>query len=563
MKHIFLSFLLIPIHIAGMITPEFLSKTDDDLYAIMTDVEQNKFLENGSQFLKKCVSNGNSEIIEQIDHRSSVNNRNFLPYQNYRSFYKKCIARILPYEICKHIDDIYAELKNIKRKETFIKTTRGPGPDYHCQIHLNMSNNGNHFSHNILRDRELIDTEKSDSSKTIKTGYRNPIDFSPNNNYCIIKDSYKTYFYNLIQQTELNLMEKKETLCFGITFSNNSQHILFEGRDKIQQSRAIYFLSTLNENGIPQKFILQNKLFGTQTVLFHPDNNHIIHNRFGDELHLYNITTTEDSIISPLKNGNVFIDTLTLTPDNKTIIAKIVHDPSTLPDHIVFNIENLDKVSAITLPPQSCHAEADLPVLSIPHKKMLTQITNQGCTLQLLDHETQPLISHCAPKDSYITALTVDTTGTYLAVGHSDGTIMIWSLFGTTPANYEKTWIKTTGIVKTLTISANLLLLSQSKSNKSGTQTVGDAILWDLYGNQIIYFGDKVIASMMSSNGKTINIVTATLHEDPFTICNWIYYPITETHYQTDKLLAQYKCDGPSLAHLSRLINEWNKVNHT
>lgn len=568
MKHIFIFSLLISTNVTGMITIDFLSKTHDDLYAIIAKVEENKLQKNGPAFLRECVSKGKFEIIEQINQRDDTNKKCFLLYKQYLSFYKKCIAIFLPHEICKEIDLLYAQLKNIGRKETFIKTTKGPWENHRYnegKPHLIISNDGYYFAHTISKIPELIYT-KNNFHKTINTGYRNPLYFSPDNNYCIIKDSYKTCFYNLIQQKELTLIEKNEHQCFGITISNDSQYILFEGRDKIRQSTPIYFLWTLNANGVPQKINLKNNLLHSMTVIFHPDNNHIVHSQYQDELRLYNIVTAEDIIISPKRDENVFcIDTLTLTLDNTTIIAKTLHrDLNTQPNYILFNIENLDKVTAIPLSPQSYHKEtSDLPILSIPNKKMLTHIINEGRTLQLIDHNAQCIASYDTKNNTHITALTVDPTGSYLAVGHSDGTIIIWNLFSSDPAQYDKTPIRSYDPITSLTFTDNQLLFSQSRA-KEPASMLGNAILWDVYGNEIMNnLGDNIIDSIISPNGKTINVVSTTLqwHPERASLCEHLF--TLTTYYQKDEVLAQYGYNGPNLAQLSRLINEWDKKDQT
>lgn len=548
----------------GMITKEFLSKTDDELFSIMIKFQkQNQFHENGFPFLRKCINKGTTEIIEQINHRKTINNNNFLPCQQYLHFYKACIARMLPYEICEYIDLLYVQLTNNKRKKSFKITTRGPWQSFYNQERhhpITISNNGHYFSHSFSNNSQLICTEMN-PVETINTGYISPIHFSPNSTYCVIKGDTHTYFHDLINKTDYSLIEREENLCLGITISNSSQYILLEGRHKIQQSRPIHFLWIINEKGEPNKVFLKNDLYHSMATIFHPDNNHIIHNQYADELRLYNIETAIDIIISSEKDKNVLcLDKLTITSDNKTILATT--NPKEIdaqPDYILFNIENLDKVTAITLPQQSYHNDTELPVLSVPHKQMLTHITNEGKTLQLIDHNTQLIATHNTTDDIYITTLTVDTTGNYLAVGHSDGTIIIWNISNSNPAQYEKTCIKSNDSIKSLTLTDNQLLLSQSASTDTGSA----AYLWDVYGNKIMDFGNNIINNIISPNGKTINIVYKTVQQYPFSQ----YTSRMTTYYLTDEALSLLN-NKPNLAQLSRLINQehqkiTNPTNHS
>ncbi len=172
--------------------------------------------------------------------------------------YKAHIARNLPLDLCKQIDLLYAQLKNIGRKETFIKpkTTRGPWENRRYdewKPHLTINNDGHYFAHTISKNPELIHTEDQNITTPIYSGHRTPLCFSPNNKYYIVRDTHCTYFSDLPHITRFELTNQKYNTCFGITISNDSQHILFEGRDTYQQSTPSYLLWTLDANGIPQK----------------------------------------------------------------------------------------------------------------------------------------------------------------------------------------------------------------------------------------------------------------------------------------------------------------------
>ncbi len=496
---------------------------------------------------------------------------NFLSEKDHKRLllYKAHVARNLPYDICKQIDLLYAQLKNIGRKETFIKpkTTRGPWENRRYdewRPHLTISNDGHYFAHTISKDPELLHTEAQNITTQIYSGHRTPLCFSPNNTYYIVRDTHCTYFSNLPHPTHFDLTNQKYNICFGITISNNSQHILFEGREAIQQNIPSYLLWTLDANGIPQKTALKNNLLHTMAVIFHPDNNHIIHSQWADELRLYNIATTEDTIISPKRDENVFyINTLTITPDNKTIIAKTdLRKFDTQPGYILFNIEDMSNITSVTLPQQSCHKDADLPVLSIPYKNILTHIINEGRTLQLIDHNAQLITSYDAKNDTHITALTTDTTGSYLAAGYADGTIIIWNLFGSNPECWDRICKRDYYPITALTFTDNQLLFSQSRAHEPKSM-IGTATLWDVHGNEIMNnLGYNIIDSIISANGKTINVVSTTLQWEPekASVCEHLF--TLTTYYQKDEVLAQYGYDGPSLAHISSLIPEKYKLFH-
>ncbi len=113
--------------------------------------------------------------------------------------------------------------------------------------------------------------------------------------------------------------------------------------------------------------------------------------------------------------------------------------------------------------------------------------------------------------------------------------------------------------ITSLTFTDNQLLFSQSRAQEPKSM-LGCATLRDVYGNEIMNnLGDNIIDSIISPNGKTINVVSTTLQWEPerASLCDYLF--TLTTYYQKDEVLAQYGYDGPSLAQLSRLIAEWNQ----
>ncbi len=565
MKYILIFSLFISTNLTGMLTKNVTTKINDDLYTIMAKVEQNKLQRNnGLTFLRECLDlyyNKTIEltgVLEKIYHKAYTNNECFLLYKQYLPFYKKCIASILPLEICKQIDLFSALLKNKKIKETYIKKIIETKESYNRFMpNLTISRDGHYFSHDIfyrMGDYQI----KLRATKDDQFGYdftpdtRTPLYFSPNNKYCIVDESDGIFFYNRVTSARHLLLKQKQT-CFVITISDDSQHILFEGRD-IMQSIPKYKLWTLDAHGIPQTIPLQDNLYHSMNVIFHPDNKHIIHNTCGDKLCLYNLETSNETIIAPSCNENIcYFNELTLTSDNKKILAEPIFNPG---NYILFNIENLDNVTSVTIPQQSFCQDQNLPVVYIPHKNMLTHITNQSRTLEILDEKLNIIASHTTTEGIYITALAVDNSGNYLAAGYSDGTIMIWNLFSSNPKEFEKIFVASKGLIKSLTFSENHLLFSQSTSGEYwGTIAPGTATLWDIHGNEIINFGDNIINSIISHNGKTIVIISAQFEQnDKDTTYNWNNF-LTLATYQLDETALQYTQNNDlTLAQLAMLL---------
>lgn len=475
---------------------------------------------------------------------TDIEKKEFLSfYQKYLPRYKKCISTILPMELCKHIDDLYAQLSTPAPKIRASATTSNVPT-------LAISNNGYYFAHNIANGITSNKTLLMNTHDTIAVlpSEKNKIIHSPNNEYCIIIDNPEAYkidvsLYNIAQQKR-TLLAQEAKEC-AITISNDSKYILIKQQHPTYPP-SMYKLWTINLQGVPQEIPLKKQpgykyddvldiLYAAKSVIFLSDNEHIIYNDRQDQLQFCNLTTQTSKIITP--HNNIYrykyhsLENPVITTDNKQLLYKRCFlDPSEH-DYALFNIETLSNIEPIIIQPQSCH-KTELPIMAIPHKNMFTHISNKGCTLNLIDEKSHIVTSHNTENGSYITALAVDNTGNYLASGYSDGTIMIWNMSNNNPAQYTKIIKKNNGVITSLTFSDNQLLLSQAVSQTTTTDvlsyttnsytyrtyTYGAATLWDIYGNIIINCGNNIIKSAISRNGKTIIVISIKPH--PYSSCN-------------------------------------------
>jgi WD40 repeat protein len=490
----------------------------------------------------------------------------------YRYVYKKEIARTPPLDVCKQIDNLCAQLKNKEISKSFIKNTGRTGNiNSRFPQPLRISNNGRFFTHDLATDNSVSGTTLFDTTRmsSIATQLHGHFCFSPNNKFFITINEDTINYHNIKDNFAYNTVQTIGH-CFGITISDDSKYILAETRNAYAPSTPTYKLWTLDAQNMLKSIPLKRVLFDSIAVIFHPDNKHIIHSNYGDELRLYNIATSEDIIIFPASDTDInWITKLMLSPDHTTIIAEADCLECNNKKYILFNIENLDKVTAVLIPEQSLDdkvAKSELSELlhpqCIPHKKMITHITNCGHTLQLLDENMECIAAHHTPKESaHITALAVNNTGDYLAAGYSDGSIMIWDISSSHPAGYEKIFRQTSGTITSLTFNDHQQILSQSQSGKLCRPIVGKkeetlckygtTILWDVYGNEIINCGYQIVKSIMSPNGKTI--VTLPLINVPKE------YKLELTYYQiNDENLAQYSQKEMTLTQLARLMAATN-----
>jgi len=461
-------------------------------------------------------------------------------YKNYLC-YKHCITQILPIDLCKYIDDFSALVHREKIKKSFSKDiVVVESKDNYSVPHLFVSNNGRYYCHNIpyyLGDSgfRLMDINP-DKLDLIKKFYawdnHKSMVFSPNSKYCIINEDKKTALYHFANQKKFNLriQDYRDYYLHKIIMSNDSKYILLEEFKNGNFSHCKYTLCTVDEKGIPttiplylgnsdlpkEKRYLLDLIAGSCTAVFHPDSKHIIHCPLSDRLDLYTIESSENKIIKPASKETNSIQTLSNAADKK-IIANTWDATK-----ILFDIENPDKIISKILPKQ---ITGTLPIICIPHKNLFTHMLLNTFPLQLINQEEKVVATQVIPGAA-VTALATTITGDYLAVGYSNGTIMVWNLCNPDPEKFEKIYLKSKGIIEKLTFSDNQLLLSQSKSGEfwdtaEPTSTPGTAILWDVHGNEIINFGNNIVNSIMSKNGKTIIIVSAKLKATGNGISPW------------------------------------------
>jgi hypothetical protein len=513
MKYIFFFLLMINAQLICMDVLDILQKKHDDFYTAKT-----------TQDLTSC-------------------------YKNYLR-YKHCIAQFLPSELCTYIDQLSALVNKKEIASSFTKKIAAKsGDSEHQPPHLTISNNGLYYTHTIsfdIRDSaiKLMNIKSNNIIKKFYTwGSHKDILFSPQSNYCVIKESRGASFYNLATQ-ESHLLFEKERYCHDIIISNDNNHILLEELRNRNSSHIKYTLCTLDAQKIPQvkhlhlgikldelpeeETYLIALLIGSRAAIFHPNSKQIIHSPFSDQLEIYDIDSGENKIFKPYSNEDLFITKLSTTNDKKKIIAQIVAQEKT---QLLFDIENPENITSLLLPEQAHNVNT----ICIPHKNLCTHSLLNTFPLQLINQQGKVVATHSI-SGAAITALTTDITGNYLAVGYSNGTIMIWDVANITKYPQQKIFMKSTGAITSLTFSDNQLLLSQSKSGEfwqttEPTTTPGAAILWDIHGNEIINFGDNIVTSAMSKNGKTILTVSAELKKKNSQLSPWNRYLTLTTHH--------------------------------
>jgi len=221
-----------------------------------------------------------------------------------------------------------------------------------------------------------------------------------------------------------------EETIYRFVIAPDKKNILIDYRTNLIPSMPRYRLFKVNHKGELGGVYLKNNLTQASAVNFMPNNKQIIYSKWDNTLHLYTIDTTGNSRQITFNGDDIIGNIINLTCINDDrILAKTISKKYDTyhHGHVLFNIKDLDNVTSVILPEQSCHKKI-LPVLCIPYPKMFTHITDNGCTLQLLDEIMHTVASHTAPENSYISAIALDPEGKNLAVGHSNGTINIYQI---------------------------------------------------------------------------------------------------------------------------------------
>jgi len=591
MKNLCILFVVImgAIPLTGMQKKDVWVKTTDNVVScIPSNIAQSsnllKFLNtkhNGSESEPLIIPSSqplSADLLHVycINHGTKTKNLKLLPDDYYQLIdaaeklkdpkrYISLIRKILPKEdeksentrnLSSHITQkwmgILIKTDAIKKNHTHHTCVTAWDPFHTDDPELIMSNNGNYFIHNIrygFRNPEfkLYNTRNNKLEYEFSSEYRKPAYFSPANNYVITREHKGTYLYDIKTQKNHLLLDRNKT-SLDMTMSDDGKYILNEERHPLAQSTAMYTLWKLDESNTPQKITLKNDLLGSYSVLFHPDNEHILHNHAN--LHFYEITTQANLNLTPkLKtNQKMFLaHHLTFSPDKTHILCDAWIDDSKdcQQRHALLNIQNLEQVIVKEIPAASPYPTTDPAPLCTARTHLITHICNEGKTLQLLDENMHLIASHTTQENSYISALAIDHTGDYLASGYSDGTIILWDISHPHKRIHGKKLVGSQGIIKKLTFTENHLLLSQSKfgefwNTNNPCPTPGTAILWDTQGNQIINFGDSVLTSKISKNGKTVAVIDANLDwQEHALIPNWKIF-LTLTCYNLDVPIKTY-----------------------
>lgn len=407
------------------------------------------------------------------------------------------------------------------------------------------NNDGKLFAHDVAfdfgSDITLCNTETHTQDYQFSSGSRHPIFFSPNGNYIISKETFGLFLYNILTKKKHQLLDRDNSFV-TVSISDDSRYIINEGRHHIMQSTPVYTLWKLDESNIPQPIALKNDLRHSHAVLFHPDNEHII--RTNDDLYLYDIATHEDKKLTDNPETISLEHRLTFCPGKTHMLCDaFVQNCEHGHWKALLKVKDYTNITPVLLPLQSFHQISRdkiqyIAPQHIPHKNLVTHITDKGKTLLLLDENATLVASHSTKDDTYISAIAADPHGNYLATGYSDGTITIWDLSDTHHIR-GKELTGSHGAVTKLTFTDNQLLLSQSQYGEfwetdNPTATPGTAILWDVHGNQILNFGNAVVNSQISQNGKKIVVIDAGLHwNDQCVMHNWRTY-LTVTSYNID-----------------------------
>lgn len=434
--------------------------------------------------------------------------------------YINLIRQILPADISSQITEKWIgtliRTEAIRNKYTSHRFITAQKSDNVHKPKLIMSSQGDYFIHNIKQHIDtceitLCNTKNNKLEYQFESQYKVPAYFSPQNNYIITREWSGMYVYHILTQQKHLLLHQKEP-SYDIIISSNSKYILHEGRHPIMESTPFYKLWELDQFHKPQEITLKKNLIGVYSVLFHP-NNEQIYCSIGN-LHLYDIVTQQDNALPSRKQEDphqvYLVHNLISAPDKTHMLCNvwIENSETFITRYVLLNIQNPENVIITKIPVASLYPHTRLTPLCTAYTHLIPHVCNQGKSLQLLDENMELVASHDAQENSYISALAIDHIGNYLASGYSDGTIILWDISNPQRAIHGKKLIGSQGSIKKLTFTDNHLLLSQSVNDS----TPGTAILWDTQGNEIINFGNSVLKSTISNNGKKVAIISKDIH---------------------------------------------------
>lgn len=339
--------------------------------------------------------------------------------------------------------------------------------------------------------------------------------FSPNNNFAIVVDlAQAVFFYDTKRKKESLLLPFENHLQQKtiITISSDSKYILCQ-KDLPHNSLHGCILWCVDERNVPQKMVLgevlKNKFFScNQGPVFHPDNKHIMYAN-GTNFYMYDIAAQEEHNMLP-DHANVYLcglSSISISADKISVICtgnkgrryrpRSLSDPS---DTFLFSIEKDGSISQAELPSSN---NPNHSFFHIPNKNMIVRLDWDH--LRVLDEKGEVVASHKNLTDC-VSALAADKQGNYLVSGYSNGDLIIWDLSTCDKRIRGKKLIGSKLSIKSLTFTDNQLLLSCSQP-EMWQQGTGEAILWDMQGNQVINFGNNIHTAKISENGTTIIIV--------------------------------------------------------
>lgn len=466
----------------------------DSYYQLINTAEKLKALKKYINLIREVLPTENDEI------------ENHSIFSSYIT--KKWIHSLIPLGIIKekYTDQTFDLKKPYNRKTSAT---------------LNISNNGAYLIHDFCASSqsshiELYNTEENRPEYQCPAINQQRTYFSPNNKYMVIVNPFqKIYLYSITKQKE-HLLCTSENLECTIVISDNGQYILRQAFAPFKDYETSYALWHIDEDNNPHHVDLGNSVSHSTSVIFHPNNEHLLHIHHGN-IYLYDIITGTDRNLTARKekNSSMYGD-LILSADKNQVICKTKNQRNTsLSDqinYVILNIENLKNVTLSLTP--LCYSK-DLPPVCIPYKNLIAYCSENKTLLGLLNKKAK-LIASYKKQSHYLSTLATSDTGDYLASGYSNGTIIIWNLSTPQKSITGKKIIGSDLPIHKLRFTDHQLLFSQSKLELSLPQKKsGQALLWDINGNAIMNFGDTIFDAEITKSGNTIIVINNTIHQRP------------------------------------------------